>query len=95
MFPRRAPPLAALWLPRQASEFEEARWHVLAIMIAELREQPGPDELLARLLDAQPATAETSRQPEGEPAGNSVAAISAPGPARAPGRAESNGRALA
>src|SRR5438046_1938972 len=31
--PGTSPPLAAVWLPRQAAEFEEARRRVLALMI--------------------------------------------------------------
>ena len=64
--PGDTPPLAVVWLPRQAVEFEEARRRVLAIMIAELRKQAGPDELLGRLLAALAAAAETKRQPEAQ-----------------------------
>ena len=67
--PDGTPPLAAVWLPRQAAEFEEARRGVLAVMIAELRAQPGPDELLGRLLEALAAAAEAKRQPGALPAG--------------------------
>jgi len=58
-----------VWLPRQAAEFEEARRRVLALMIAGLRAQPGPEELLGRLLAALAAAAETNRQPGAQPAG--------------------------